>query len=195
MLIGIPLNTGQAIFLALMVLSVALVLWGTRRRVARSQRQNAPRPREDTDVRDVRQTMERLLIELHDVSREMNARLDTKISVLNNLVREADERIAQMKALAREARPAASDTLRSGGPGVSGQRDLDTPGPDTPRGRTPEPHDRTDPPRRHDRPAGRYAEIYALADQGLDAQQIAEKTGQHTGEVELILGLRAKRPE
>ena len=193
MLIGIPLNTGQAIFLALMVLSVALVLWGTRRRVARSQRQNAPRPREDAGVRDVRQTMERLLIELHDVSREMNARLDTKISVLNNLVREADDRIERLEALARQSRPEAPDASRGAGPGSSGQRDRDTRPSDTWHGGAPDP--RTDAPPGRDRPSERYAEIYALADQGLDARQIAEKTGQHTGEVELILGLRAKRPE
>jgi len=187
--------TGQTILLGLVLVAVALVMWTTMRRAARSRRTGVRPTHADREVRDVRQQMERLLVEIHDVSREMNARLDTKISVLNNLVREADERIEQMRALAREARPAASDTLRGGGPGLSGQRDLDPSGPETRRDRTPEPHDRADAPGRCDRPAERYAEIYALADQGLDARQIAEKTGQHTGEVELILGLRAKRPE
>ncbi len=40
--------------------------------------------------------------------------------------------------------------------------------------------------------SSRYQEIYTLADGGLSAAQIAQKTGLSEGEVELILGLRTR---
>lgn len=40
----------------------------------------------------------------------------------------------------------------------------------------------------------RHRAIYALADEGLSAVEIAQRTGQRVGEVELILNLRRKSP-
>ena len=180
MLIGYTLSPGQTALLALIALAVGLMLWSTRRRVARSQR-HASRPTlADQGIGDVRQQMERLLVELHDISREMNARLDTKIRVLSNLINEADERIRRLEALVsqvgmREATGTASRSGRAEPPPAHGAAS-------GPAARNPAPQP----------PPERYAEIYALADKGLDAQQIAQQTSTPTGEVELILGLRSK---
>ena len=172
--------TGQTILLGLVLVAVALVMWTTMRRAARSRRTGVRPTHADREVRDVRQQMERLLVEIHDVSREMNARLDTKISVLNSLVNEADEKIRRLEKLSRE-------TGRGSGSPVPA---VPEPTSDAP----PEPRPQDDPLSEPD-PGQRYAEIYALSDQGLDAHQIAQKTGQHPGEVQLILGLRSKRAD
>jgi hypothetical protein len=54
---------------------------------------------------------------------------------------------------------------------------------------------RRDEPSSEPRPpvATRYQEIYALADEGLDAAEIASRLSSPVGEVQLILGLRRAR--
>jgi len=201
-LIGMPLDSGQTILLVLVVLSIAVVLWRTHRRLAGSQRARPRRSAPEEDTRDVRRTMERLLVELHEVSREMNGRLDTKISVLNNLIREADEKIRHMETLVAEARSMSASA--DAAPPRRSVAPREPIGP-TPDGSAPLGGRSSDarPARRRGSPSSapngvapppRYAEIYALADQGLDPTQIAQQTGVPTGEVELILGLRGRKP-
>ena len=175
-LTGFNISTGQALLLGLTALAVGVMLWSTRRRLVRSQGRRARPSLADEGVTDVRQQMERLLVELHDVSREMNARLDTKIRVLSALIRDADERIEHLEAAAKQVSTghgSAPRPPREPSPAEGAPSDADA---------------RSAP----DGPHERYAEIYALADKGLDAHQIARQTSTPTGEVQLILGLRAK---
>jgi len=97
---------------------------------------------------ELRVTMERLVVELEELAREISAKIDTKMKTLEVLIRQADERIEALKALS----PVSEER----------KREL----------------------------AGRYGEVYELADSGMSLEDISKKTGMQAGEVELVLSLR-----
>lgn len=116
--------------------------------------------------RSVERQMQHLLVELSEMVRQMNAQIDTRAGKLEVLIREADEKLAALKdATGSTAKlPAAS-------PGYV-------------------------PPPPADRPAmtsdSRHAQVYALADEGRNAGEIASSLDRPKGEIELILALRAR---
>lgn len=114
-----------------------------------------------------REAVERLALDLEETARSVSALLDTKIHVLDKMLRDADARIARLEALSGQAAPEA------------------TPPPS-------EPEDALEAPPRSaaDETLAHHARVYGLADQGLGIAQIAEETGCQRGEVELILSLR-----
>jgi hypothetical protein len=126
--------------------------------------------------RAVERDMSNLLVELSEMARQMTAQLDTRAAKLELLLKEADERIA---------------LLRSGG-GVQPDSAGSTEVPHALDGvivearassvstRLPEP--KMDP---------RHAQVYDLADGGLSPPEIARQLGRPSGEIELILALRA----
>jgi len=97
-----------------------------------------------------------VVIDLTTFTRELEARLDTKIHFIRRLIEEADRASERLSAAIEGARAQAEP-----GPAVS--RD----------------------PRR--------AEAERLADEGLEAGEIASRTGLPDGEVELLVGLRRRR--
>jgi DNA-binding NarL/FixJ family response regulator len=118
--------------------------------------------------------MESLLVELSEMSRQISSQLDTRAAKLEALIREADEKIEQLQ----NARP-------DHGPTPSVQR------------RQPPMAEEEEerPPMRLVVPEAvdpRHAEVYRLADQGQTPQQIAQRLGRPSGEIELILALRAR---
>ncbi|HUV38297.1 MAG TPA: hypothetical protein VMY39_01725, partial [Planctomycetota bacterium] len=132
--------------------------------------------RRRTAEEELRHSMDRLLVELQETSRDINATLDTKMITLNRLIEEADARID------------ALSTLRGGGPG-GGER------PDTPQvvpqqPVTPAPPD--DLPDTEDvrRRRDLEREIFRLADEGRTELEIARLIDVPRGEVELVLSLR-----
>ena len=139
--------------------------------------------------RSVEREMSNLLVELSEMARQVTAQLDTRATKLELLMKEADERIEALRQLQSSLPAGASApappsptpaTLRQS----AAERDalmqpLDTP-PVTP------------PPSQRAESAvdPRYAEIYALADQGRSPGDIASRLGRPSGEIELILALR-----
>ena len=61
------------------------------------------------DQKDVRQSMDELLIQLEDVSRRINAQVDTRFAKLECVIRDADERIAVLKRLSGAVEPDGVD--------------------------------------------------------------------------------------
>lgn len=113
--------------------------------------------------RGVERQMETLVVELSDMTRQIGAQLDTRAAKLEQLIQDADRRIETLQGMLQgNPRPIASPTVGLPEP-------------------TPEPM-----------PDPRHAEIYSLADQGNDANQIASRLDRPRGEVELILALRGK---
>jgi len=117
--------------------------------------------------RSVERQMQNLLVELSDMARQISAQLDTRTAKLELLIREADEKIAALRAAggivprqSHDESPAETASTLS--------MPLEAP---------------IDP---------RHAEIYALADQGRRPIEIAQQLGRPSGEVELILALRAE---
>jgi hypothetical protein len=110
--------------------------------------------------RSVEREMSNLLVELSEMARQISAQLDTRAQKLELLIKEADEKIAMLKAAA-EATPTSEN---------SAVEILPKPSPYEP-----------DP---------RHAEVYRLADEGRSALEIATQLDRPTGEIELILALR-----
>jgi len=113
-----------------------------------------------SDHAEIRSNLERLLVELQDLARQINAHIDTRFCKLDVLIRQADERIKRLESLT-----GTGSVDDSGGSSVEG---------------SPEPQ-QVDPQK---------AVIYKLADSGKSAAEIARQVNQHPGEVELILSLR-----
>jgi hypothetical protein len=121
--------------------------------------------------RSTERQMQNLLVELSEMARQISAQLDTRAARLEQLIKDADERIETLKSSNNNGSPpAASVALISPSPSAP-----------IPTSLFPEP------------PDPRHADIYALADQGRDAYQIASELNRPRGEVELILALRSKR--
>jgi hypothetical protein len=108
--------------------------------------------------------------EMHELARELSAKLDSKIVLLETLIRQARAEADRLERLQRETSP---DLRGHVNPAVAGN------------GAEPPLVPSSKKPRRHE-------EIYELADAGCDPAEIARRTGALVGEVELILGLRRR---
>lgn len=119
-------------------------------------------------------SLEKLMVELFDMSRDINAQLETRISTLHELIRQADGRIRELQGLTGQKktpdRP-ASVPLADLKPRAPGERPLLK----TATSADPE-----------------HRKIYDLSDQGMTLSEISRATGRPLGEVQLILDLRRK---
>ena len=109
--------------------------------------------------------------QLHDVARDLAARLNNRAERLEQLIVEADERIARLDDLVPQQEQAP------GSPPVAA---TEAPAPPWP--------DETPPRRRTLDPV--TESVYELADAGHDPIQIARRLDEQIGKVELILALR-----
>ena len=126
-----------------------------------------------TAQEELRHSMDRLLVELQETARDINATIDTKMIALNRLIAEADRRLEAL-----DAAGAPADTPEAHTPQAEEQQEV-TPPPE------PEP---TSPEGIKRRALER--EIYRLADEGKTELEIARLTDTPRGEVELVLSLR-----
>jgi len=160
------------------LLGVVLLVFIMMRLSARRNRQSGPtaqsQAREQVaklkEEHAVKGDMRELMVELQDLSRNINAQIDTRFAKLEVSIRAADERINLLERLSRAAQGRQTlDTV------VSGDDETPPSTPEHPPAGLPElPHGR----------------IYDLADGGRDSIQIARETGKTPGEIELILSLR-----
>lgn len=112
---------------------------------------------------EVRDDMERLLSELESLSNKMNAQLDEKHALLQDAMKDADQRIFALRTLVQAAKPTDDPAASSTG-----------------KGRLPPASEEP-----------LIARVHALADAGLTAPEIAGRLEHHVGEIQLILNLRA----
>jgi TolA-binding protein len=123
--------------------------------------------------RQVERDISTLMVEMLETARQMTAQLDTRAARLELLMKEADAKLAALKAASSttattqatppvqpEATPACAAPIEETVPKV-----------ETP-------------------PDPRHAEVYDLADQGRSPHEIARHLNRPNGEVELILALR-----
>lgn len=172
------------------------------------------------DQREIRDSLDEILVQLEEVSRRVNAQLDTKFVRLETAIRDADQRIARLHALlhragdaadtGRPARPPGPDARAAGPPPAVGSPPEFEPAlgaaaesradPGT-TGRPPSPAAADRPEAAADNADGgaaaarppRFQRIYELADAGNPPIAIADALHMPLGEVELILGLRNYR--
>jgi DNA-binding NarL/FixJ family response regulator len=123
--------------------------------------------------RAVERDMQALLVEYEQMIRNMTAGLDTRAARLEALLHEADEKIAALRTT-------------TGGPACGPARGPGAEAPHATQDVKPDAQTPTKPPDQDPR----HAEVYALADQGLSATDVARRLGRPNGEIELILALR-----
>jgi hypothetical protein len=116
--------------------------------------------------RAVEHEMSNLLVELSQMTRQVSAQLDTRAAKLEALIAEADRKIARLESGCR------SQPVQGAGE-AGGEASEQRPG------------------NGHALDA-RYARIYAMAEAGQSARQIAGELDRPEGEVELILALRRR---
>lgn len=116
--------------------------------------------------RSVERQMQNVLVELSEMAREISSQLDTRAAKLETLIKEADQKLAALKSFKETGYvPPAAGT---------NSIPAESPQPAPP----PSPVE------------SRHADVYALADQGRSALEIAERLNRPSGEIELILALR-----
>lgn len=124
--------------------------------------------------RGVERQMQGLLVEMAEMARQISAQLDTRAARLEELIRQADDRIGAMKMGGGVSLPAPADPPPVVAPATacSAASDDST----APAGFGKPEHD----------------DIYALSDAGRSPAEIARELSRPRGEVELILALRPK---
>jgi len=180
--------------LGIVIFTTAMVAW-TRRRLTRkplnpraATRQRAAelkqRNNAEGDIRD-------LLLELEQAAREITAQLDTRYRKLELVMRDADNRIAELRRLSgtRGSANAATPVSTSRLDIIVGDEDVEPASATVPTSATVSASTRTVAPRGND-----FERVCALADQEMAARDIAARVQRSLGEVELMLAMRgAKR--
>ncbi len=156
-------NSGIAL-LAVVVLALAIVIIVPRMLRRKGKTSGRPFGRISTDS-SAKNTMEDLIVQLHDVGRELKAQLDTKMKTLDVLIQEADKKIQSLRAVldsetAEAAAPPAAASTQSPPPAENLSLE--------------------------------QSRVYQLSDAGESTVDIARQTGLQPGEIELILELRKK---
>jgi hypothetical protein len=189
--------------LFLLAAVVLLLLFRTRVRVARQQQrwaEEAKRPAEDGQSPpagagpkgELPGELARWEVQMHETARELAARLDAKLCLLQSLIADADRAARRLEEALERAYPALppgsqAESLR---PAAANPRE----NPDEAETAM-APAERTaaasELPGNMDR-ARRREEIHRLADYGFAPEEIARRVGSPVGEVELILSLRGK---
>jgi hypothetical protein len=118
---------------------------------------------------------------MHDLVRDFKAELDSKIVIVEQLVRDAKKQADRLEAAISRATETCAASV---------QANVDLPRAEN--GRKASARVDAADARPGSSASRRHAEIYALADQGLTSASIANRLGSPIGEVELILGLRGK---
>ena len=118
--------------------------------------------------RAVERQMQNLLVDLTEMARQISAQLDTRAARLQTLLDQADQRIAQLRQLTGSA---GFDSSHSGGPPPTSATEASASAPASVA-------------------SPMHAEVYALADEGRGAKEIAAQLNRPSGEIELILALR-----
>jgi hypothetical protein len=186
MMLSMPDSTANGMVTVLLVLCAIVIMivllrrhqfrTTTGRDVAREQLARV------RDQHKLRQSMDELLVQLEEVSRRVSAQVETKFAKLETVIRDADDRIAQLETLLQRlygkqaeppapAAPAARTSKKRGADveAFSAEQAADEP---------------ADP---------RFRRVYELVDAGASPIRAAEELGMPLGEVELILNLRRLR--
>lgn len=210
-------SVAQAVFLGGLALMIGVLMVRSRRYFRQVSDYQAPRPDAGPPNRSVPQSpspraaaqtaspprdFEKWEVAMHDLARDLSGQLDSKIRILELLIREAEKvsarletALARSRATAEPAREIPPAPLREKVQARAAAEHGDKPStPPTPASRPlvvaagVASAVAAAPP--IDKP--RFDRIYALADAGLSPATIANQIGSQVGEVELILGIRSE---
>lgn len=125
--------------------------------------------------------MQNVIVELSEMTRQMTSQLETRAAKLEQLMTDADAKLAELRSATENARPTSVDHPAEFTAIAS---DVITPAQTS----TNRPAMRLVTEHTEDR----WAEVYRLGDEGLTLPEIARRLARPNGEVELILALRPK---
>lgn len=181
---------------------ITLIIMGLMSWIRKRRKREATTPRltaqeeleRNRQMRGVRGDLETLMVEIEQFAKRLSFHLDAKAVALELLLKQADDRIAQLKKLQAGQGEGMNDAARAGdatGP-VDGQHAND--GRDVSDGQHVNAGNASAVSAAQltaDVPSDPLSRsVYQLADQGLDANAIARKLEEHVGKIELILALR-----
>jgi hypothetical protein len=154
----------------------------------RAKKRNDPLERRPSmgisQQRQIERDMGQLMVEMLDTARQMTAQLDTRAARLEVLMKEADQKLTALKAAsAGVPAVAAAPTAPPPAPPANLPVFEARPVPNVPIAK---------PEKLEIPPDPRHADVYQMADQGNSPNEIARQLNRPSGEVELILALRAK---
>jgi len=175
------------LFLAGLVLTCGVLLFRTHRQLGGRSKTELPSPATFSQPKpptiaahhlDAPRDLQRWEVELHDQARELQAQIDSKITILEHLIRDARQQADRLEAAIERAAELGSWSVAiksdyPPAPAAKSTTRIDIAG-----------------ARAGSSASRRHAEIYSLADQGLTSAAIANRVGSPIGEIELILGLR-----
>ena len=185
------MGTAQWVFLAGLVLLIFILLTRSRRhfrQVAKHQANASFNPEATATVnrpssvaadsglnkRSSRQH-EQWEVSMHELARDLSGQLDSKIRMLELLIREANQAASRLEtAIGRSRGTGEAHSARPVKPQASFKPPVERPAAQ----------------RRLATASPRAERVYALADAGLSPTTIANQIGSQLGEVELILSLR-----
>lgn len=185
------------LFLLGVVMACSILLFRSQRRIRLSRSPSLPRvpsPSQGASTADSLHALPELRrweVQMHETAREITARIDNKLRLLEQLIRDADERIARLESL--DDGTSQSETAEDESTLVLSQISQLAPPPASPSSDEPAATDMSQRPAKAPPASRRSEEIYALADAGRNSAEIANQLNSPVGEVELILGLRERR--
>lgn len=146
------------------------------------------------DQREIRGSMDDLMLQLEDLQRRINAQLDTKFVKLETIIRDADDRIARLQGVPEPGTvlDGATDSTQAARPALSArERPEPRIAPDVVGTRAVPPAAAERAPALPARPvSAEHKRVYDKIDAGVSPVQVAEQLGMTLGEVELIINLR-----
>jgi hypothetical protein len=195
------LNDAQTIALGIAVILTGLVL---RRGFTRAKHMQGRNPWGEAQAEFRRQpvadtaTVEKLEVRLHEFARQVEARIHTRMAVLDRLIVDAEREIVRLQQVLGKGEdlPEPESTSEQ-----SQEKTHEQPGPEIlrydPAARGPVKPSRA-PQREPERSAAERAEglnplVYQLADSGLSPEQIGRYLHQPADDVQMTLGLRGSR--
>ncbi len=187
----------QIVFLLGLSLVIVILMMRSRRYFRQvSRHSNAPAPAISTTAKPrpsaaPPKSLEQWEVSMHELARDLSGQLDSKIRVLELLIREAGDTAARLESAIGKSRPApvanAAPITRSDSSESESAPIIKPIRPAVPSARpsrtTVEPLKIAGNPR--------FERVYALADAGMSPVSIANQIGSQVGEVELILSLRS----
>lgn len=183
-------------FVAVAVLTI--IMRSTGKRVQTSLKSNnssaAERYQELAHKSSMTRDVGEVMMELDTLARQVNGQMDTRFAKLEIAIRDADQRIATLTKLLQNNNtnlplkaPTTQILTTKGHSSIDITLESENPYISMEPAALPvsESKDGDD----------RHQHVYSLADSGLSSGAIAQKVGQTTGEVELILALRKTRQQ
>ena len=187
----LPVGTAQMLLVIMVVGLGVLLTISIRAKIARRNAE-APSAREQIEAikagNTARLDVDAVHASLHDVARKLSAQLDNKAERLEQLIVQAEERIARLETPATTSPRSAAP--RSAAKGSASAAPIATPGPHA-QGQPAKPQATSVSEARDPEPTDSLRRaIYALADSGRSPVEISRELDEHIGKIELILALR-----